>query len=48
VFEDSGHYPQLDDPERFSTLLSHFIATTEPAEYDTALLRERLLAGAAS
>ena len=48
VFEGSGHYPQLDDPERFSTLLSDFIATTEPAEYDAASLRERLLAGAAT
>ena len=46
IFEGSGHYPQLDDPERFSDLLGDFIATTEPAEYDVAVLRERLLAGA--
>ena len=48
IFGDSGHYPQLDDPERFSDLLRDFIATTEPAEYDAASLRERLLAGAAT
>jgi pimeloyl-ACP methyl ester carboxylesterase len=46
VFEGSGHFPQLDDPERFSDLLSEFIATTEPAAYDASVLRERLLAGA--
>ena len=46
VFEGSGHFPQLDDPERFSELLSGFIATTEPAEYDRETLRDRLLAGA--
>ena len=46
IFERSGHYPQLDDPARFSELLGDFIASTEPAEYDAALLRERLLAGA--
>ena len=47
VFEGSGHYPQLDDPERFSDLLSDFIASTDPARHDAASLRERLLAGAA-
>ena len=46
VFEGSGHFPHLDDPERFSELLSGFIATTEPAEYDRETLRNRLLAGA--
>ena len=46
LFEGSGHYPQLDDPERFSDLLGDFIASTEPAEYDVASLRERLRAGA--
>ena len=46
VFEGSGHFPQLHDPERFSDLLREFIASTEPAEYDVTSLRERLLAGA--
>jgi len=48
VFEDSGHFPQLHDPERFSNLLSEFIASTEPAEFDVTSLRERLRAGAGS
>ena len=47
VFEGSGHFPQLDDPERFTDLLADFIATTEPAEYDARALRDRLLVGAA-
>jgi pimeloyl-ACP methyl ester carboxylesterase len=46
VFEGSGHFPQLDDPERFSELVADFIATTEPSQHDAASLRERLLAGA--
>jgi pimeloyl-ACP methyl ester carboxylesterase len=46
VFEDAGHFPQLDDPERFSDLLTDFIEETVPAEHDMDSLRERLLAGA--
>lgn len=30
VFEDSGHFPQLDEPERFVEVLGEFITTTEP------------------
>jgi pimeloyl-ACP methyl ester carboxylesterase len=30
VFEDSGHFPHLDEPEHFVEVLSEFIATTEP------------------
>jgi pimeloyl-ACP methyl ester carboxylesterase len=30
IFEDSGHFPQLDEPKRFIEVLSEFIATTEP------------------
>ncbi len=31
VFADSGHFPQLDEPERFLDVLLDFIDTTEPA-----------------
>lgn len=31
VFADSGHFPQLDEPERFLEVVRDFIATTEPA-----------------
>jgi len=45
VFPDSGHFPQLDQPERFLDVLSGFILETEPAAVDPdglrALLRAR-------
>jgi len=48
VFEGAGHFPQLDDPVRFATLLDEFVATTEPAIHDAGTVRDRLLAGAAA
>ena len=47
IFERSGHFPQLDDPLRFSRLLTEFIETTEAAELTADSLRDRVLAGAA-
>jgi pimeloyl-ACP methyl ester carboxylesterase len=44
VFEGSGHFPQLDDPERFAKLLKGFIESTEPAVHDPETVRARLLA----
>jgi pimeloyl-ACP methyl ester carboxylesterase len=45
VFENSGHFPFKDDPERFADVLADFIAGTEPARIDDdrtrALLRAR-------
>ncbi len=46
LFPDSGHFPMLDDPERFASLISDFVETTEPAVTDRADLRHRLIAGA--
>jgi pimeloyl-ACP methyl ester carboxylesterase len=34
IFSDSGHFPQLDEPERFLHVLGDFIASTEPAALD--------------
>jgi pimeloyl-ACP methyl ester carboxylesterase len=34
VFEDSGHFPQLDEPERFIDVLVDFMESTEPASLD--------------
>jgi len=34
VFASSGHFPQLDEPERFIDVLLDFIDTTEPARMD--------------
>ncbi len=45
VFADSGHFPQLDEPERFLDVLGDFADTTDPAVHDTddwrALLKTR-------
>ncbi len=46
VFEDSGHFPHMDDTMRFVEVLSDFLATTEPARLDPETLRERILDGA--
>ncbi len=45
VFEGRGHFPHLDEPERFADLLLDFMASTKPAEPDRDKLRARLLAG---
>ncbi|TFV64064.1 UNVERIFIED_ORG: alpha/beta fold hydrolase [Bacillus sp. AZ43] len=34
VFPGAGHWPHLDDPERFCDVLLEFIDTTEPAAHD--------------
>jgi pimeloyl-ACP methyl ester carboxylesterase len=34
VFERSGHFPQLDEPERFIDVLVDFMESTEPATLD--------------
>jgi pimeloyl-ACP methyl ester carboxylesterase len=31
VFPRSGHFPQLDEPERFLDVLGEFIDSTEPS-----------------
>jgi pimeloyl-ACP methyl ester carboxylesterase len=46
LFPDAGHYPFDEDPERFAAVVSDFVATTEPAEYDEEAVRRRLLDGA--
>jgi pimeloyl-ACP methyl ester carboxylesterase len=56
VFDEAGHFPQLQEPVRFAQILRDFMETTEPAEFDfndadLKMLRERMLeaaAGAAS
>ena len=34
VFADAGHWPHLDEPDRFVDLLLDFVSTTEPAAHD--------------
>lgn len=45
IFENSGHFPFHDDPDRFIEVVERFIDTTEPAEYDLEMLRELLRTG---
>jgi pimeloyl-ACP methyl ester carboxylesterase len=34
VFQGAGHWPHLDDPDRFCDVLLDFISSTEPAQHD--------------
>jgi pimeloyl-ACP methyl ester carboxylesterase len=42
VFQESGHFPQLDEPDRFVDVLTAFIDATKPAKLDADHLRETL------
>ena len=44
IFAQSGHFPQLDEPERFIDVLSDFVESTEPGVHDTDDWRELLKA----
>ena len=46
-FGGSGHWPQLDDPERFADVLIDFIETTEPYEFDLDRMKKQLRHGPA-
>jgi pimeloyl-ACP methyl ester carboxylesterase len=45
IFPGAGHYPYLDDPDRFATRLLDFIGTTTPASLGAERLRSRLKSG---
>ncbi|HEV7847635.1 MAG TPA: alpha/beta hydrolase, partial [Thermoleophilaceae bacterium] len=45
LFEDSGHFPHLDDPQRFLDVLLDFIESTEPADVDPEQWRGMLNSG---
>lgn len=42
LFEHAGHFPQLEDPQRFTEVLADFLATTNPSAIDTTAFRRRL------
>jgi pimeloyl-ACP methyl ester carboxylesterase len=42
MFEHSGHFPQLDEPDRFVEVLESFIDATKPAKLDADRVREIL------
>jgi pimeloyl-ACP methyl ester carboxylesterase len=43
IFEDAGHFPQLQDPSRFARVLREFIDSTEAARIDTDEIRAQLV-----
>ncbi len=45
VFEDAGHFPHLDEPQRFLDVLIDFIETTEPADVNPEDWRQLLKTG---
>ncbi|MGE2727913.1 alpha/beta fold hydrolase [Mycolicibacterium vaccae] len=45
IFENSGHFPFHDDPDRFVEVVQTFIDSTEPATYDQEYLRGLLRTG---
>jgi pimeloyl-ACP methyl ester carboxylesterase len=42
IFPGVGHFPHVEDPQRFAEVLTDFIDSTEPARIDEATRRERL------
>ena len=42
VFEGAGHFPHMDDPQRFLDVLFDFIESTEPAAADAAAWKDML------
>ena len=50
IFDESGHFPQLDEPERLARVLLSWMDETEPARIETtdtdlARMREQMLEG---
>jgi pimeloyl-ACP methyl ester carboxylesterase len=45
VFEDAGHFPHVDDPQRFLDVLLDFIDSTEPARIDAEAWRDMVKSG---
>jgi len=43
IFDESGHFPHADDPERFTSLIEDFLGSTEAAVFDRARTRDRML-----
>jgi pimeloyl-ACP methyl ester carboxylesterase len=48
IFDNTGHFPQLEQPVQFARVLIDFIENTDPAEFDFSdqdlnALRERML-----
>jgi pimeloyl-ACP methyl ester carboxylesterase len=42
IFDNAGHFPHIDQPQRFAHLLCDFLVTATPAEVDTPSMRRQL------
>ena len=45
IFANAGHFPHVDDPQRFLDVLLDFIESTEPAAVDATAWQEMLKGG---
>jgi pimeloyl-ACP methyl ester carboxylesterase len=45
LFEESGHFPHVEEPDRFVDVLTGFIDSTEPVHLDGADWRDLLMGG---
>jgi pimeloyl-ACP methyl ester carboxylesterase len=45
IFAGAGHYPYIEDPERFAAVLIDFVRTTTPVALDVTRIRRRLQSG---
>jgi pimeloyl-ACP methyl ester carboxylesterase len=45
IFEESGHFPHLEEPDRFAELVAAFVKDTEPARFDREATRRRIING---
>jgi pimeloyl-ACP methyl ester carboxylesterase len=45
IFEDAGHFPHVDDPQRFLDVLLDFIDSTQPADTDSESWKAMLRSG---
>ncbi len=43
IFEQSEHFPHMDEPARFARVMLDFLATTEPMHLDRATMRDRMV-----
>jgi pimeloyl-ACP methyl ester carboxylesterase len=48
VFDNSGHFPHMDDPMRFVSVLRSFLQGSSPARLDPSSLRATILSGGAA
>jgi pimeloyl-ACP methyl ester carboxylesterase len=48
VFDNSGHFPHMDDPLRFVNVMRSFLQGSAPGRLDPSSLRATILSGGAA